>query len=360
MKKMKKIWVRIKEYMCIEPDPEVARIENFKSGRLILLFGILICILLALLEKWLYGKPHFEAMIGCGIFLFFLSFSFFNWVDLKTHVTGEMEGVILVMLLAVAFVDYFPMVTESAFLFLILLALLPCMLFDKPWRLLLLVLTAGVVAFLFNLRVVDDVVRDQNIIRIVAVTVLGSIFSVYYSHARIHAVRLRQSTQNVAEHDPLTGIYNRAGGIMLIRNSIERKESGTFMIVDIDDFKLVNDNYGHQKGDEILQDVARTLQSSFKQTDIVMRMGGDEFIIYAFGMVDYEVSCKRLELLGEAIRSIIVSEKDGHHVTVSIGGAINDGSYPDYESLYKAADQYLYQTKAKGKDGFLLLGTSYK
>jgi diguanylate cyclase (GGDEF)-like protein len=91
-----------------------------------------------------------------------------------------------------------------------------------------------------------------------------------------------------------------------------------------------------------------------------MRMGGDEFIIYAAGMVDYEVSRRRLEHLNQAIHKVMVSEKDGVYVTVSVGGAINDGSYPTYESLYKVSDQYLYQTKAKGKDGFSLLGASYK
>jgi diguanylate cyclase (GGDEF)-like protein len=89
-------------------------------------------------------------------------------------------------------------------------------------------------------------------------------------------------------------------------------------------------------------------------------MGGDEFIIYASGMVDYDVSSRRLEHLNQEIHKVMVSVEDDVYVTVSIGGAINDGSYPSYEDLYKAADRYLYQTKAKGKDGYSLLGTSFK
>lgn len=234
------------------------------------------------------------------------------------------------------------------------------MIFDKPWKLLAIVLAAGVCAFAFNLRVYDEATRAHNMIRIVSVTFVAGVFTSYFSHARSRSVHMRKSTQVVAEHDPLTGIFNRGGGSMMIRGCVERHESGTFLIIDIDDFKLVNDHYGHQKGDEILKSVAKTLQTSFKKTDIVMRMGGDEFIIYATGMVDYAVTCRRLEQLNEAIRTIIISKKDGNNVTVSIGGAINDGSYPDYETLYKAADQYLYQAKAKGKDGYALLGTSYK
>ena len=354
------IWHRITAYMNIEPDPEVAKSENLKALRLILMTGFLNSILLIVLEQALYGVSRYESKIGCGIFAFFLAFSFFNWSVLKDHITVEMELVILGMLLLVAFVDYNPGVKVSAFLFLIMLVLLPAMIFDRPWKLMLIILIPSLFALLFHLRITDEAVRNQNTIRIVCVTFLSCVFTCYFSHARSHSVHMRKTTQVVAQHDPLTGIFNRGGGIMLIRECIERHESGTFLIIDIDDFKLVNDNYGHQKGDEVLKKVAQTLQSSCKQSDIVMRMGGDEFIIYARGMVDYKVSCKRLSQMGAAIRTIMVDEKNGVNVTVSIGGAINDGTYPDYESLYKAADQYLYQTKAKGKNGYSLLGTSFK
>jgi diguanylate cyclase (GGDEF)-like protein len=358
--KMMTVWDSIKSYMNIEPDPDTARFENHKAVKLILLVGLLIALQRAGMEKLLFGKSSTESVIGCGIFAFFLAFSYVNWPFLRKTITGTMEAVILAILILVAFADYYPGVKVSAFLFLIILVVLPPMIFEKPWKLLLIVLAAGIFAFIFNLGVEDEFVRNHNIIRIVCVTFLSAVFTSYFSHARIRSVHMTQSKQVEAEHDPLTGILNRGGGAMMIRGCVERHESGTFLIVDIDDFKLVNDHYGHQKGDDILKEVARTLQSSFKKTDIVMRMGGDEFIIYAIGMVDYAVSCKRLEQLNERIRSIIISKADGSYVTVSIGGAINDGSYPTYEDLYKAADQYLYQTKAKGKDGYSLLGKSFR
>ena len=354
------IWDRIKAFMNIEPDPEVAKRENHKAVKLILLTGFLNSLLLIALEKTMYGHIRFEVMIGLGIFAFFLAFSFVNWSVLKEHITGEMEIIIMIVLVLIAFVDYNPGVKVSAFLFPILLVLLPPMVFEKPWKLLLMVLAASIVGLLFNRNVVDDFVRARNLIEVTSVTFLSCVFTCYFSHARCESVHKRKSTQVVADHDPLTGIYNRGGGSMLIRECVLKHESGTFMIIDIDDFKLVNDHYGHQRGDDVLKAVAKTLQSSFKQTDIVMRMGGDGFIIYAIGMVDYNVTCKRLEQLCEAIHTIVISREDGNFVTVSIGGAINDGSYPDYETLYKAADQYLYQTKAKGKDGYSLLGTSYR
>ena len=357
---IKKVWSNIRDYMNIALDPDIARIENHRSLKLILLVGLIAALMRVGLERILYGRPTYESVIGSGLFAFFLAFSFMNWSALRNIVTLTMEIVILGMLILIAFADYRPGVKEAAFLFLILLVVFPPMIFEKPWKLLLMILAAAVCAFVFNLHIEEEAIRSQNIIRILIVTFVSAVFTSYFSHARIRSVHMRQSTQDVAEHDPLTGIYNRGGGTMLIRGCVQRHESGTFLIIDIDDFKLVNDNYGHQKGDDILKEVAAALQTSFKNSDIVMRMGGDEFIIYAIGMVDYQVSCRRLEQLNEVIRSIMIDKKSGSYVTVSIGGAINDGSYPDYETLYKAADQYLYQTKARGKDGYSLLGTSYR
>lgn len=357
---MKKLWNQFIEYMNIGVDWDIAKTENTKALKIILLVGLLNSLFLIILNKIVIGRLAYEAIIGGCIFLFFLAFSRINWSGLEHAITLELELVILILMIPIAIVEYLPESKQCAFMYLILLVLLPALILDRPWHLIAMILLSSIFALSRNATIVDESVRQLNIVRIISVTFLSCVFTAHYSHSRIKAFHMRHSTQEVAEHDPLTGIYNRAGGIQLIRSSIDRQESGTFLIIDIDDFKLVNDRYGHQKGDEVLKQVAAILQSSFKKNDIVMRMGGDEFIIYAIGMVDYEVSRKRLEVLNQAIHTIVVDEKDGHYVTVSIGGAINDGSYPTYDSLYKASDQYLYQTKAKGKDGYSLLGTSYK
>jgi diguanylate cyclase (GGDEF)-like protein len=90
-----------------------------------------------------------------------------------------------------------------------------------------------------------------------------------------------------------------------------------------------------------------------------MRMGGDEFIVYSIGMVDYKVCQNRLGQLVERMHSIKFGETDGQYVTVSIGAVINDGTYPTYESLYQVADGLLYTTKERGKDGFTVNSKSY-
>ena len=108
---MKTIWDRIIGFLNIEPDPEIARAENFKTAKLILLIGLLGGLLRIALERILYGQPLYEAMIFCGVFGFLLIFCSVNWYDLKRFSTALVKMAILCILLAVAFFDYYPSVS---------------------------------------------------------------------------------------------------------------------------------------------------------------------------------------------------------------------------------------------------------
>jgi len=134
---------------------------------------------------------------------------------------------------------------------------------------------------------------------------------------------------------------------------------GTFIILDIDDFKHVNDTYGHAMGDEVLSAVSMTLSSSFRSSDIVMRMGGDEFIVYAPGLVNYFFIDGKLTQINARMREITcASGRD--NITVSMGAVINDGTYPTYEALFNEADTLLYEMKQHGKNGFRLQDRTYE
>ena len=356
----KRYWQKSIEYMNIEPDPDSATQENYAALRMIMVVSLISCILLMIMQQSLLGHVSYGTIAGVAGILFLLAFCVFNWSDVRSRITIALEVIILLFLIMVAFVEYSLHFETPIYMFLLLLVLLPSMIFDRPWRIVIIILTAAIFALIFNHMIIDDDIQKQNLIRLLSGTLLSLIFSCRTAYRRIIAVKINQMTQDVAEHDPLTGVLNRGGGVMMIRNCIDRQESGTFIIIDIDDFKHVNDNYGHQRGDEVLQRLAHTLRTNFKEKDIVMRMGGDEFIVYAIGMVDYSVTCTRLEQLVDTIHRIPVSEEDKKYLTVSIGAVINDGSYPTYDSLYNAADNYLYRTKMKGKDGYNLLSVSYR
>jgi diguanylate cyclase (GGDEF)-like protein len=135
---------------------------------------------------------------------------------------------------------------------------------------------------------------------------------------------------------------------------------GAFAIIDVDDFKHVNDTYGHAAGDEVLKKVAATLQTSFRESDVVMRMGGDEFVVYAVGMADIRNVEGKLEQLKAQMHKIILDDQGRDYVTTSVGCIINLGSYPDYEAISQEADKLLYSVKIEGKDNFKCSDKEYK
>ena len=151
-----------------------------------------------------------------------------------------------------------------------------------------------------------------------------------------------------ATHDPLTDVYNRAG-YNLLMSKMELWKT-IMLLVDGDCFKSVNDTYGHEIGDKVLQKIANTLKYCFRSEDYVCRIGGDEFVV----LMLHSDSAQK-ELIMNRVRKInqILSTGEGEipPVTVSVGIAHgSNASYP--EQLFEHADQALYETKHNGKNGY--------
>lgn len=156
-----------------------------------------------------------------------------------------------------------------------------------------------------------------------------------------------------AQHDPLTQLANRS----YITDIFERLRSETdhcaLLFLDLDEFKQVNDCYGHDIGDELLKAFARRLKSAARSTDYVARFGGDEFFILMSGPKSREVlseACRRLvERLSETY------EIRGHsiQISLSIGVAQSPEHGRDFENLVRNADAAMYAVKEHGKNGYL-------
>ena len=154
--------------------------------------------------------------------------------------------------------------------------------------------------------------------------------------------------------DVLTRMLNRKFLPVVIGNEITiAQRSGqrfSVLAVDIDNFKIINDQYGHDAGDMILQQTAEILSSHSRAGDYVFRMGGEEFL-----MILVDINSSNASKVAEKLRRMIEGEKlqlaDGrrHQVTVSIGVATYSG-HPDYQHLLKQADQAMYQAKQSGRN----------
>ncbi|MER2139547.1 MAG: GGDEF domain-containing protein, partial [Succiniclasticum sp.] len=148
-----------------------------------------------------------------------------------------------------------------------------------------------------------------------------------------------------ASHDELTGAYNRAGFDLLLSGL--DMNSTYMMIFDVDDFKVVNDTWGHDVGDRVLQKLVQILKSSFRSDDYVCRIGGDEFAV--FMVHSNETQNKLIERKIEQINEELENTEDGlPPFSVSVGIA-HGSQAADAEALFKKGDEALYASKKRGK-----------
>lgn len=155
-----------------------------------------------------------------------------------------------------------------------------------------------------------------------------------------------------ARQDPLTGLYNRAG-VKMINARLEQISRGVLFMMDLDDFKSINDNYGHAAGDKLLTAIGRILTETFRTDDIVARVGGDEFVAFLSGSDSKITAEQKGQELLERVRTLRIEGIDTV-ASVSIGAASAPGCGRTYEALSAVADEALYQVKNHGKGGFLL------
>ena len=150
-----------------------------------------------------------------------------------------------------------------------------------------------------------------------------------------------------ASHDKLTGLYNRAGYDVLSR-SVDLGTTAVLMI-DADKFKDINDQYGHDVGDKILQKFARVLRKAFRSEDYICRIGGDEFVVFMMHVTD---ELRDLIILKtKQINSALADASDElPPASASIGIAFGHDA-PDMETLLKHADEALYNVKENGRGG---------
>ena len=172
----------------------------------------------------------------------------------------------------------------------------------------------------------------------------------------ISNINLLNAYKNQALTDPLTNIYNRryiTEYLFGLLNLAKRKESplSVFMI-DIDNFKRFNDEYGHKIGDIVLQIVAKTIEKSVREGDTVARYGGEEFIV-VLPYSDTEIAFEVGERVRESVEKIEWSEYElpnVHPVTISLGiAAYPIHGYSHYH-LTNAADKALYRAKRSGRN----------
>ena len=166
------------------------------------------------------------------------------------------------------------------------------------------------------------------------------------------SMKRQEMLQKEADHDALTGILNRKAAIRLIEASFEQDRDGVLFVMDIDDFKLLNDTWGHRAGDQVLTGFADILKKNSRTDDVCARLGGDEFLVYFPGLDREKTAAERAEMIRRQFRELNRGKYREVQLSVSIGIAVR-GAQETFDQMYSAADQALYQAKRIGKGSFL-------
>ena len=163
-----------------------------------------------------------------------------------------------------------------------------------------------------------------------------------------------------SKKDLLTGLLNKRSFEEEVEKTIKNREENevsVLLIFDFDNFKHINDNYGHQTGDDVLKAFGLILVRAFRTKDIIGRIGGDEFMVFMPGMS--ESSLYRADEISQEILHELANLKVGsaEHFSCSIGIGTDSTDY-DFKRLYKLADKALYESKNRGKACYVRYSSS--
>lgn len=211
------------------------------------------------------------------------------------------------------------------------------------------ILIFGVISFLIvkPLQVYVNCIKEEKMMEITGAYEFKYLALTYNDIYEINAAN-EVMLRHQAEHDPLTGIMNR-GAFDRVRQVLKVKAQPlALLIIDVDKFKHINDGYGHETGDRLLKCVARLLEESFRATDFIARIGGDEFSV-----ILTDVNAGQAGMVEEKVQKLnnaLLNPTDGLPPTsLSVGAAFSAQGFGD--DLYRQADAALYQVKEHGRCG---------
>lgn len=217
----------------------------------------------------------------------------------------------------------------------------------------------GTTIFVFCLGYVqkDEKTGDEiSVIRVTDMTTLNSV--------KLQAETIRSETRERVEDlmekaatDELTGLLRRGAFIKQVSRQIASRANFSLLMLDLDDFKQINDIYGHSVGDDVLIQVAEVFKDTLRGRDAICRMGGDEFAIM---LTNVNSDTQVLEVIGRIttkVRQLPVALDKGFTVQMSIGVKLCDvfDERVTFEKLYLESDAALYQAKKLGKNQFVIV-----
>ena len=162
----------------------------------------------------------------------------------------------------------------------------------------------------------------------------------------VASAKERQNLEILASTDIMTGILNRGSGERKVIDAMANNKIGMLCLFDVDKFKEINDELGHNVGDKVLRKIADVLKITFRDEDIIFRLGGDEYAVYVMNLNNEEAGRIVMDRIFKELANLDVSELEGRGICVSAGAVFyKDGDKISFEELYRLADSGVYESK---------------
>jgi PAS domain S-box/diguanylate cyclase (GGDEF) domain len=169
-----------------------------------------------------------------------------------------------------------------------------------------------------------------------------------------------QTLMQKAQHDELTGLLNKSATRRFVEGSLTGGSSCALFVIDVDHFKCVNDSMGHMFGDMVLFEVGSCLKKLFRSSDIVGRIGGDEFLVLLKDAGEPALIQDKAEILNRALNRTLCSEDGEYTISGSIGVSVYPKDGTTYSELFGKADAALYQAKRGGRNSCVIYQSGWE
>ncbi len=305
-----------------------------------------------IIKNWTVTREYF-ALYPVFCVFFILSSAMIKFKISNYKLAQGICALMYLLLFAVfALISIFPYPDNSQVYISLYIMILPVMFVTRTGinTALTLVMAIGFIAAAYIYKPYH--VADDDIFSVVAAVMFSRVLAYMLIYIRTKNFIARNALLKEAHTDMLTSLLNRNGCEYYCREYMMKmdKVNYTVMMLDLDNFKAVNDTYGHDKGDYVLKTFAAALKKRFKDRDVISRIGGDEFFLLIKNVSD------KNEVVEKARSIIGIANDIGRQVGIplgsSIGAVIFRGRKLNFEQLYKISDGFLYTAKSKGKNTY--------
>ena len=355
---MKKLLRTIRNYVCycgIEKDEynkvkRNAYVSNFEVWRILHLLMDAVFLFLFVsslfndfmgMNKWFYlGMLVYSIMATLMCFIFKKKDSILGQLLIYLSISG-------LFLFGCFITSNKPDLPGITFIAFLLIA--PLFMIDKPYFMSLELIVASTVYLIWMSFVKESYVFKVDLANVIIFTIIGIITHIIVNSFRIKEFVLIRKINIQKDLDELTGLKNKAALTREITEYIEgsgHSKKGLFFVLDIDFFKQINDHYGHDIGDIILDELGKYFLEKFTNDEIVGRFGGDEFVIFIKDNDDADYAKKLALEISKEVAEKIKLPNNNEQIGVSIGIAVYQGHETHYSDIFKKADEALYKAKA--------------